>query len=91
MKIQSIDNQTFTSKNFRVIRPGVCADGLWLKYHPYVEEYSNPNAKQLYEKMSKEKNILNKMRLKQQLGFPKVKPLNIKEKVKLFFENMFQK
>ena len=91
MKTQVINNQNFEAKKFRIIKqPGGAVFGKELNFMPYVEEYSNPNAKQLYNQMSEETNLRKRMKLKKELGYPKIKPLNTIEKIKLFFKKMFE-
>ena len=55
----------------------------------YVKEYSNPEAKNIYAKMQKEKNIYKRAEQDQQMGDYEIKPLNIREKTKMFFRNLF--
>jgi len=89
MKINKIDNQSFESKKFRLpINDIVYTVGgipLWSKKSHCVKEYSNPNAKQLYEKAKQTHDIKEMTKLYSAMGHYEIKEMNFVEKIKSFF------
>ena len=81
MRINSIDNQSFESKKFRLI----IGDQMYAHvgttmtnfktFGRYVQEYSNPKAEELYKQAKKTSNIKEKVRLYDEMGHYELKNL----------------
>jgi len=95
MKTQVINNQSFGTNKFRVpvtIVTRTVEDTFYrnpIRIGGYVKEYSNPEAKGIYEKLQQEKDIYKRAELDKQMGDYEIKPMNKKEKIKMFFKNIF--
>ena len=85
MRIIKIVNQSFESQKLRLPINDIIytIDGipLWSKKSNCVKEYSNPNAKQLYEKAKQSHDIKEVMKLYDEMGHYEIKPMNFVEKV----------
>ncbi len=90
MRISKINNQSFESKNFRLpINNFIYTiDGrpLWSKKANAVREYSNPKAKELYEKAQKSHDIKEIINLYNEMGHYELKEMNFGEQIKSFFK-----
>lgn len=95
MKIQAVNNQCFGNNKFRVPVTLVTRTAedvhfcFPIRIGGYVKEYSNPEAKDIYTKLQKTKDIRELARLDEQMGDYKIKPMNIKEKTQMFFRKLF--
>lgn len=89
MKISKINNQSFGDKKFRLPIENIVytIEGrtLWSKKTFLVREYSNPKAKELYEKANQTKNIKDKAKLYIEMGHYEIKEMNFLERIKKFF------
>ena len=75
MKIQSINNQNFEAKRFRLkvtkldlTNPELIQYGRQEKRVNLVKEYTNPNAEILYRKAMRTKNVVEKAHLFTKMG-----------------------
>ena len=94
MKIQKIDNTNFGARKFRVpvkveryergrnnsidIRT---VSGRW------VEEYSNPDAEELFMQAQKTDSISEKLNLLRQMGHPELKDISLQARLKGWYED----
>ena len=95
MKTQIINSQSFGNNKFRVPVTLVTRTVEDVHYcfpirkGGYVKEYLNPNAKDIYKKLQETKDIYERAKLDEQLGDYEIKPMNTKEKIHMFFKNIF--
>ena len=86
MRINSISEQNFESKRFRiVVEPNLYSTigSSVIRFKTsskYVKEYSNPRAEEIYNKIQKSNDIYEKAALTEFLGHYELKELNFKEK-----------
>ncbi len=100
MRVNSIDDNAFKAKKFRLVVNAVDYDRVggrltnFKNVGKYVKEYSNPTAKELYEQAQKTKDVKEQIRLYEEMGDYELKSLNLFERLrekfnKFVMDNIF--
>ena len=93
MKIQKIDNTNFGTKKFRVpvkVETFERDNNNLVKFRKvsgnWVEEYSNPDARELFMRAQKTGNIREKIELFSKMGRPELKNLSLRARIKNWYD-----